>query len=319
MGGAEAARQRRHEVAHIGALDLLGTWPRHEDVAWHALLQQQLGRLDDRVGVEAFDHDPVVQHVAERHQGHPLVMRHVALHDRDRRPFRQTSRRVVERLPEAVAPAAAGLGQAGEVADSSLRIDHRRQPGRVRCDHQVVAQPALQAEARHTEARVLVGLGQVTGVEARLGDAPRHALLRRVLHLPGNHQPVRLLEQAVGRGAHHQHRHEKLEHRPRPRDQRRSAAHRGERAAQPEPVVRWHVALGDRDEAGEAGLGCQQVVVARIQRTFQHAVPDREELARWIEEEPEVHLVEVPIGQLGDRSQPAHERRRRCGSFVRWP
>ena len=319
MRRAEATGKRRNEVAHIGAFDLFGTWPGHEDVARHALLQQQFGRLDDRVGVEAFDHDPVVQHVAERHQRHPLVMRHVAVHDCDCRAFRQTSRRVVECLPEAVAAAAAGLGQAGEVADGGLRIDHRRQAGGVRSDHQVIAQPTLQAEARHAEARVLVGLGLVTGVETRLGDAPRHALLRGVLHLPGDHEPVGLLEQAVGRGAHHQHRHEELEHRPGPGDQRRPAADGGERSAQPEPVVRRHIALGDRDETGQAGLGGEQVVVARIQRAFQHAVPDREQLARRVEEEPEVHLVEVPIGHLGDRLQPSHERRCCGGPFGRWP
>ena len=127
VGRREPAEDRRHEIAHIGgALHLFGTWPGHEHVARHPLLEQQLRRLDDRVGMEALHHRAVVEDVAERHQGHPLVVRHVALHDRDRRTLGKPARRVVERLPEAVLPGRPGTAQAGEVPDRRLRAGSSR-------------------------------------------------------------------------------------------------------------------------------------------------------------------------------------------------
>ncbi len=50
----ETTEDRRHEIAHVGgALHLFGARPRHEHIARHPLLEQQLRRLDDRVGMEA--------------------------------------------------------------------------------------------------------------------------------------------------------------------------------------------------------------------------------------------------------------------------
>ena len=46
-----------------------------------ALLQQELGRLDARVGVEPVDHHVAQQHVGDGDQRHPLVVRQVGLHD----------------------------------------------------------------------------------------------------------------------------------------------------------------------------------------------------------------------------------------------
>ena len=74
-------------------------------------------------------------------------------------------------------------------------------------------------------------------MNAGLGDAPRHAALGRVADLAGDDQPVGLVEQAAGGGAHHERRHQVLEHRPGPRDQRRAAADRRQRPTEPEPVV----------------------------------------------------------------------------------
>ena len=78
----------------------------------------------NRVGVEAVDHEPIVEDVAESHQRHPLVMGHVTLDDGDRCSFREPTRRVVERFSEAVSAARAGFGQA-------LRGCAPRQPGRI--------------------------------------------------------------------------------------------------------------------------------------------------------------------------------------------
>ena len=127
--------------------------------------------------------DPVVEDVAEGDQRHPLVVGHVALDDGDRRALGKPARRVVERLAEAVRPAAARRAQAGEVPHRGLGLDHRREAGGVRGDDEILAQAALQAEAGHAEARVLVGLLEVAGVEPRFGDAPRHAALGGVARI----------------------------------------------------------------------------------------------------------------------------------------
>ena len=81
------------------------------------------------------------------------------------------------------------------------------------------------------------------------------------------------------------------------------------RAAEPEPVVGVDVALGDGQEAGETSLRGQQVVVARVQRAVEHPEADREELPSRIEQEAEVHLAHETVGRLGDRLQPANDRR----------
>ena len=97
---------------------------------------------------------------------------------------------------------------------------------------------------------------------------------------------------------------------PGPRDQRRATTDRRQRPAEPEPVVGRDVALGDRKEAGQPGLGGEQVVVARIQRAVADPEPDREQLAGRVEQEAEVHLAEQLIGLVGDRPEPSNQR---CG------
>ena len=125
--------------------------------------------------------------------------------------------------------------------------------------------PRLQPEAGHAEVRVLVGELEIARVVGRLRDAPRHAALGAVRDLPAHDEPAGLLEQAAGRRAHHQRRHQVLEHRSRPRDERRAARHRRQRAAEAEPVRDRHVALGDRDEARQARLRGEQVVAAGVE------------------------------------------------------
>ena len=124
---------------------------------------------------------------------------------------------------------------------------------------------ALEAETRHAEVGVLVGELLVARVVGGFGDAPRHAEAGGVVDLPPHDQAVGLLEQAAERRAHDQRRHQILEHRARPRDQRRAAPDRRHRAAQPEPVAGRHLALGDREEAGEPRFRGQQVVAAGVE------------------------------------------------------
>ena len=121
---------------------------------------------------------------------------------------------------------------------------------------------ALEAETRHAEVGVLVGQLLVARVVGRFGDAPRHAEARGIIDMPPHDQAVGLLDQAAERRAHDQRRHEILEHRARPRDQRRAAPDRRHFAAQPEPVAGRHLAHGDRHETGEPRFRCQQIVAA---------------------------------------------------------
>ena len=71
--------------------------------------------------------------------------------------------------------------------------------------------------------------------------------------------------------------------------------------------VSRHVALGDRDEAGQPRFGGEQVVVRRIEAAralgVGEPIADREQLPLRVEEEAEVHAVEE-----GDARSPALER-----------
>ena len=181
----EAPLDRRHELAHVAdGLHLVRARPGDRHVTRRPLLQEQLGGLDHRLGVEARAHRAVVQGVRDRHDQHALVVRHVGAHHRELGAFGQPGRGVVERLVEAVASAGPGRRQAPEVADGGRRIDHRRQSRRIRRDDDVLAEPASQPEARDAEVRVLVGHLEIPHVVARLRHAPRHAALGAVRDLP---------------------------------------------------------------------------------------------------------------------------------------
>ena len=68
------------------------------------------------------------------------------------------------------------------------------------------------------------------------------------------------------------------------------------------------IALGDGEEAGQTGLGGQQVVAARVQGPVRDPISDRQELAGRVEEESEFHLPEELLGLNGDRPEASVER-----------
>ena len=316
MGRREPAGDRRNRVAHVGSARHLGTGSGRERVAGHALLEQQFGRLDGRFGVEALDHRSVVDDVAEGHDNHALVMSHVTVDDGDRRPSRKATCGVVERFAKAIPSGGAAGGQSGEVADRGVGSDHRCEGGGVGGDHEGVAQAPSDAQAGHAEPGILVSLSEVTGVESRLGDSPRHAVLVGVTDLAVDDQPIGVLQHAADGGSHHEGRHQVLEHRPGPRDQGGATADGSQRATEAEPVFGIDVALGDRHEAGETGFRGEQVVVARIQRSVADAETDREQLADWIEQEVELHLPGESLGKVGGRLEPSNECGRRRWSLA---
>src|SRR5438132_1348286 len=82
-----------------------------------------------------------------------------------------------------------------------------------------------------------------------------------------------------GGRVHDERGHQVLEHRAGPGDERRAASDRSQRAAEMEPVRSGDVATRDRDEARQARLGGEQVVVAGIEAAIGQAIADREELA----------------------------------------
>ena len=87
----------------------------------------------------------------------------------------------------------------------------------------------------------------------------------------------------------------------------------GQPPAEPEPVIDGRVILGDRDEAGEAGLGREQVVVRSVARAGARLVPDREQGPRLVVEEAEVHLEGVVVGAIRQRPEASHQVRRGRG------
>ena len=125
--------------------------------------------------------------------------------------------------------------------------------------------PRFSPRPGHAERLVLIGAVPIDEVVGRLRDAPGHAARGGVVHLPAHGQPARLVEQRVRVAPHHQQRHQVLEQRRAPREQHRRAAHAGDRSSEVEPVHLRHVALGDREEAGQPGFGGEQVVVRRVE------------------------------------------------------
>ena len=138
-----------------------------------------------------------------------------------------------------------------QIAEGARRVDHGRERGGVRRDHELPAQSALEREVRHAERAVLVGLVSVAHVVRALAHAPRHSPLGAVGLLPGERPVVGLGQDGEREGAHHEHRHQVLEHAAAPRHQRRLPRGVGQRPPQPEPVLGGDVVLGDGDEARE--------------------------------------------------------------------
>ncbi len=308
-GGGEAARGGNRRLAQVaGRPHFLAPRPRHRHVARRALVQEQLGRLHHGRPVEALAQAPVEEHVGERGHRHALVMRHVGAHHRDARPLGPPRPGEVQRLVEPVRALPTEPPELDEVSRRRGGVDHGRQRGRVRRDHEVLAQPALQPQPGDTEARVLIGQVEVADVVRGLRDSPRDAVGRAVRDLALDDEPARLLEQAALGRPHDQRGHEVLEHRSRPRHQRGAQLERRHRAAKTEPVRGGHLAARDGEEARQTGLGREQVVATLVEDAVGDAEPDGEELAGAVEEEGEVHALREGDRGSGQRLRAPRRR-----------
>ena len=281
--------------------------PRDRHVARRPLLQQQFRRLDDGFRMEAPPHDPVQHGIGDRDDRHALVMRHEGPHHGHRLPGRNPARRVVQRLVEAIAALAAGRRKPHEVADRRPGIDHRRQRGGVGSDHDVGVQAALQAQTRDAKVGILVGVLHVAHVVGRFRHAPGHVMLPAEADLAPHDQAAGVLQQAAVRRAHHQGGHQVLEHRSRPGHQHGAPRHGCDGAAEPEPLAGRNVALGDGEEAGQPGLGRQEVVAVGVQRTFIREEADGQQLALRVAEKAELHRERHAARRLLDGEQPRRQ------------
>ena len=133
-------------------------------IARYPFLQQQLDPLDHRLGVEPPAQAAVLQGVGDGGDGHALMMRHETAHNHMARPFRQTRGREIQRLVKTEPACAAKRCKRRIIPHRRLRINHRRQPGGIGCDHPVLAQAAFQPQPRHPEVGILIGHLGIAGI-----------------------------------------------------------------------------------------------------------------------------------------------------------
>ena len=146
--GADLRRVRLQRGSHLG----------------NALAQQQLRRLEVRVGQEPALHGAVQQLVRERQQAHPLVMRH-EIADRNTSLTRGHSRgREIDRFIKPVGAVVTVFRQRFQILTRFPGRDHQRQHRRVRRDDQIIGETAFESQARYAERAILinaVGVGSV--------------------------------------------------------------------------------------------------------------------------------------------------------------
>ncbi|MNQ85882.1 hypothetical protein D3C85_1010580 [compost metagenome] len=273
--------------------------------ARNALLQQEHGRLEGRVRFKAGLHRASQQYVRDRQESHSLVMRHVRIDDCAGLARRQSARRVVDGLVEAVAAKQAFLGEALQVPARLVRRHHQRQHGCVGRHHHVVGQASLQTQARHAERPVLIVHADVEQVIRAFGHAPGDAELVAVLDLGAHGRHAGLLQQRVGVGRHDEPGHQIFEHRAAPREEHRAARGGAELPAQGKPGFLRKLALRNGDEAAKAGFGGKQVVKSLVAPALGQVVADGQQAAALVVQEPIIghrHLRQR-VGQQRDQGQ----------------
>ena len=177
----EPARHRRNDFAHVGLRrHLVSSRMSDQHVARNSFLQQKLGCLDNRLGVKAGAHRAVAERVGDALPG---SFPDGAPCRSGRSPpvcaLGKARRGIVQCLIPAIPAAATRRGKPREIARRSMRIDHRRQRRRVRSDNRVVAETALESQAGHAEARILIGQFQIARHCKRIPIRPTAGQVRR--------------------------------------------------------------------------------------------------------------------------------------------
>jgi hypothetical protein len=139
-------------------------------------------------------------------------------------------------------------------------------------------------------------------------------VLSAVFDLPRDDGPARPVEQRLVVAAHDEERHQVFEHGRRPGDEGVPPVDARQLPPQTEPVLLRRVAFGDGDEAGEACLGSQQVVVRIVGAPRRRVVADVKDFPLGVEEERKIHPLEhflAPLRQTTEAGQDGVNRERR--------
>ena len=78
-------------------------------------------------------------------------------------------------------------------------------------------------------------------------------------------------------------------------------------------MTRGRIALGDREQAGQPRLGCQQVVAVGVEYVLHRGITDGQQLALGVQQEGEVHVERQRAGLLRQGLPAGIEAMRRGG------
>ena len=198
--------------------------------------------------MESLAHHALVQHVVQRHQAHPLVVRHIRVNNHPISALPLLLSAVIERLIEAHLPVHPHLHKPFQILDRLSRVHQQRERRCIRRNHQIIFQSSLQPQRRHPKRVVLIRPVRIQAAMRRLRNPPRHPPVSRVGNLPLHRLGTSILQQRIPETPHIQHRHQVLKHRPAPRQQNLPVRRRI-RSAQRQPMLRRHVSLRNRHQA----------------------------------------------------------------------
>ena len=254
-----------------------------------SLLEQQHGRLEQRVRLESLLHRTVQEQIGQREKAHALVMRHEGANHGARLSAGQTRRRVIDSFIEAEFSFKPFGGEPLEIQTCLLGRHHERQRRGIGRDDQVLGKPAFESQAGHAECPVLVVEMNIDGIVTTFRNAPRHPALFSILDLPGHSRLAGLIEQCVFVRGHHQKRHEVFEHRTAPRKEDRPSSGGSKQTSQGKPALLRHLPLSNRDETAKPRFRSQQIIVTRVPSAFTDVVPDSQKFPGLVKQEAIFH------------------------------
>jgi hypothetical protein len=125
MRRIEAALGRRCDFANIrGGFLGLDLRLEYRHVTRHPFLKQELGRSDDRLGMKACAHHPIVKRIGDRDHSHSLMVGHVGTHDGNISSLGKPCLCVIQSVVPAVETSTTNLRKMHEVARCCCGVDH---------------------------------------------------------------------------------------------------------------------------------------------------------------------------------------------------